>query len=278
MKVSTMVVVVAACFSAAVPSSAAAEETRPRTAFELREAVNRLMAAEMRATTTADRAAVLRDMVALSKEIAAHPSLGKHAAASLRDRLGVRLKRAARELAARADEQASGEPTAKRGVDARAKLHGPPVPTVNAPMDGGIVAQQLGGEPLAAQANLDGGEALAEAIQDTVSPESWERKGGMGVIVLFGQRGGGNGLLAQMPAQANNAGRRGGPAPLALTADASGELVDLIQQVVAPQSWDVNGGPGAIVFFAPKHALIVRQTGEVHEALVDVVQQLRRNP
>ena len=53
-------------------------------------------------------------------------------------------------------------------------------------------------------------------------------------------------------------------------------LVDLIQRTIAPTSWDVNGGPGAIVYFRPSRALVVRQRSEVHEQLQGVVRALRQ--
>jgi hypothetical protein len=53
-------------------------------------------------------------------------------------------------------------------------------------------------------------------------------------------------------------------------------LVDLIQRTIAPASWNVNGGPGAIVYFRPSRALVVRQRSEVHEQLQDVVRALRQ--
>ena len=53
-------------------------------------------------------------------------------------------------------------------------------------------------------------------------------------------------------------------------------LVDLIQRTIAPASWDVNGGPGAIVYFRPSRALVVRQRSEVHEQLQGVVRALRQ--
>jgi hypothetical protein len=54
------------------------------------------------------------------------------------------------------------------------------------------------------------------------------------------------------------------------------ELVDLIQSVIAPSSWDINGGPGSIYYWRPFHALVVRQTGEVHEEIGGTLQQLER--
>jgi hypothetical protein len=53
------------------------------------------------------------------------------------------------------------------------------------------------------------------------------------------------------------------------------ELVELIQHTIAPSTWDVNGGNGTIVYFAPRQALVVRQTAEVHGDLLDVIRNLR---
>jgi len=36
------------------------------------------------------------------------------------------------------------------------------------------------------------------------------------------------------------------------------ELVDLIRSTLHPDFWDVNGGPGSIVYYAPLQALVVR--------------------
>ena len=54
------------------------------------------------------------------------------------------------------------------------------------------------------------------------------------------------------------------------------ELVDLIQSVIAPGSWDINGGPGSIYYWQPFHALVVRQTGEVHEEIGGMLEQLEK--
>lgn len=54
------------------------------------------------------------------------------------------------------------------------------------------------------------------------------------------------------------------------------DLIDLIQTTIAPSSWDVNGGPGSIVYWPLGQALVVRQTSEVHEDLGGVVGRLRK--
>jgi len=54
------------------------------------------------------------------------------------------------------------------------------------------------------------------------------------------------------------------------------QLVDLIQRTIAPGSWDVNGGLGSIYYWRPGRALVIRQTGAVHDDLGGALDQLRR--
>jgi hypothetical protein len=58
--------------------------------------------------------------------------------------------------------------------------------------------------------------------------------------------------------------------------DAGQDLVDLIQTVIHPASWDINGGNGSIYYWYPGKALVIRQTDEVHGEVLDVLDQLRR--
>ncbi|MGA2068155.1 MAG: hypothetical protein ABSG86_24500 [Thermoguttaceae bacterium] len=93
------------------------------------------------------------------------------------------------------------------------------------------------------------------------------------------------GLLAQVagrPAGAATSGQQntaggGGPggAGGANQADFD-DLIDLITQTVAPKSWDQNGGQGTIAPFQTNLSLVVSQTQEVHEQIVDLLEQLRR--
>lgn len=52
-------------------------------------------------------------------------------------------------------------------------------------------------------------------------------------------------------------------------------LVELIQNTIQPDHWNVNGGPGSIVYFAPLRCLVVRATGEVHHQVGGAVEGLR---
>lgn len=73
----------------------------------------------------------------------------------------------------------------------------------------------------------------------------------------------------------------GGPAAVFEGASGGGpvvdgaELIDLITSTVSPDHWNVNGGPGAIVFYRPALALVVRATGEVQGRVGDLVGGLR---
>jgi hypothetical protein len=65
--------------------------------------------------------------------------------------------------------------------------------------------------------------------------------------------------------------------PSAGVADDNGQaLVDLIQKTIAPNSWDVNGGPGSIYYWNPGRALVISQTGEVHGTIGGVLGQMQK--
>ena len=56
----------------------------------------------------------------------------------------------------------------------------------------------------------------------------------------------------------------------------SQSLIDLIQNTIAPDSWQATGGPGAIAPFFTNLSLVISQTQEVHEEIADLLEQLRR--
>ena len=58
------------------------------------------------------------------------------------------------------------------------------------------------------------------------------------------------------------------------SADYGQELADLIEETIAPASWEGKGGNGVIRFWHPAHALVVRQTGDVHEDLASLLKDL----
>ncbi len=53
-------------------------------------------------------------------------------------------------------------------------------------------------------------------------------------------------------------------------------LVSLIEKTISPDSWDVNGGPGSIIYYAPLKVLVISATGEVHGNVGGVLDGLRR--
>ena len=53
-------------------------------------------------------------------------------------------------------------------------------------------------------------------------------------------------------------------------------LIELITTTVKPQTWDEVGGPGSISEFPNNLSLVISQTQDVHEEIVDLLEQLRR--
>jgi len=53
-------------------------------------------------------------------------------------------------------------------------------------------------------------------------------------------------------------------------------LIELIQGTVAPETWDILGGQGAIRPFETNLSLVISQTQEVHDEIADLLEQLRR--
>ncbi len=53
-------------------------------------------------------------------------------------------------------------------------------------------------------------------------------------------------------------------------------LMDLIVNTIQKDSWEENGGPGTIAKFPVNLSLVVSQTQEAHEAIANLLEQLRR--
>jgi len=59
--------------------------------------------------------------------------------------------------------------------------------------------------------------------------------------------------------------------------EASGrELVELIERTINPAFWDVAGGPGTIMYYAPLQCLVVRATSEIHGHVGALAEDLRK--
>jgi hypothetical protein len=59
-----------------------------------------------------------------------------------------------------------------------------------------------------------------------------------------------------------------------LPADMGPDLVELIEATISPATWNINGGPGAIVYYTPLHVLVVAAPQNVHEEIAGVIRQL----
>jgi len=108
-------------------------------------------------------------------------------------------------------------------------------------------------------------KSVANTGQDVLC--QWGGFGGQG----FGGQGFGGGAGGPMM------GGMGFGAPGQKRKDDYGEdLVELIQATIAPQTWDVNGGPGTIYYWRPGRSIVVRQMGEVHDNIGGLLEQLHR--
>ncbi len=112
----------------------------------------------------------------------------------------------------------------------------------------GRTAEEIDAELLARQQADETAASLAQQL----SLVSYSM-GGPGK--LFAETGGGFG---------------GAPVP-----DNGQALVELIQTIIQPDFWDVNGGPGSIVYYAPLKVLVVRATHEIHRQLGGGIGKIR---
>ena len=105
---------------------------------------------------------------------------------------------------------------------------------------------------------------------------SHDGKGGTGTInpnvlaQLTSPNAGGSSNQPQKPVGFGPGGLGGG------TQADFDSLIDLITTTVRPQTWDSVGGPGTIAPFETNLSLVVSQTQDVHEEIVDLLEQLRR--
>jgi len=86
--------------------------------------------------------------------------------------------------------------------------------------------------------------AVAKSLSDTLS-------------LVGGSSGGPAKLLSQVGGSFG-----GGAIP-----DYGPDLVALIQRTIVPEFWDVQGGPGTIVYYRPLMVLVVRATDDVHHRI-----------
>ena len=53
-------------------------------------------------------------------------------------------------------------------------------------------------------------------------------------------------------------------------------LIELITVTIAPDTWEDVGGPGTIAPFAKNRSLVIRQSEEVHEEIIELLEKIRR--
>ncbi len=145
-----------------------------------------------------------------------------------------------------------------------------------------VVQAKSGQSGAAAGPAVEGLDSLVELIQTTIGrPDDWvavAAQQGLGqpggnAPALVGGAGGGFG-----GAGAARGGAFGNNDALEKGAEANGaDLVDLIQKTVDPPSWDVNGGPGSIMYFNNLRVLVVRQTGDGHDDVGGLLGGLRKH-
>ena len=89
-------------------------------------------------------------------------------------------------------------------------------------------------------------------------------------------------VLAQQAGVAGGVGQGGQSAAIPpgtiAGIDYGPDLVDLIQQTISPETWDINGGLGAIVYYEPLRVIVVSAPATVHDQVGDVLGQLRAAP
>jgi hypothetical protein len=145
-----------------------------------------------------------------------------------------------------------------------------------------VVLANRGQTGAAAGPAVEGLDSLVELIQTTIGrPDDWVA---VAAQQGLGQPGGNGPALGGAGGGFGGAGAaRGGGAfgnndALEKGAEANGaDLVDLIQKTVDPPSWDVNGGPGSIMYFNNLRVLVVRQTGDGQDDVGGLLGGLRKH-
>lgn len=130
--------------------------------------------------------------------------------------------------------------------------------------------------PLLKRSNPESSAPPIAATTRSASEPSTVRWTGPETLAQFAPPNGWGFGQAFGPGAAGGLGAMIGPQAQVGATDAGSDLVDLIQKTIAPQSWNINGGPGAIYYWSPGRALVISANQEVHEQLGDLLDQLRR--
>jgi len=115
------------------------------------------------------------------------------------------------------------------------------------------------------------GSSASSPLAVVASRDGRPSTGAIDPTVLAQMSSGGRGATTPTNTPAGGPGNLGGAA----MADFD-SLIDLITSTIQPTTWDEVGGPGSIAPFETNLSLVVSQTQEVHEEIVDLLEQLRR--
>jgi hypothetical protein len=215
-----MTTLISALLTVAVPAQPAVTTGAVKSAHELRDAIHTALTAEARADARVEHLQAVAAIVRLYGELKENPHVAYRERVRLRAKLRSRLRRVASDM--KRDWENSN--SAKQDPDIAA------------------VRGAAGG-----QAQRDPGQALVEMIESTIRSETWAARGGKGTIAVHpsGPAGGGAGVVGR----GGFGGAIGGGGGVNGAAAQAESLIELIQTTVRPESWEVNGGRGTIMYW-----------------------------
>jgi hypothetical protein len=227
----------------------------PRKPAEMRTAVSNAMRATATAKDPAARDLAIRKLILIMLELEQDQNLAHDDRVELRTLVHSRLTSLEKTLRAEAERDKKETPATNKPA-AQPVAQQPPLTNVKAPAAVAANPQTVG-------------DAKTQAVGQTTQV--------LGQMVNV--QGANRGLGAANPAMgARNQviGGLGGPNVGQQQADSGPDLVNLIQTVIAPRTWDVNGGPGSVVYYRNLQALVIRAPSEVHGQVGDALGQLRK--
>jgi general secretion pathway protein D len=132
-----------------------------------------------------------------------------------------------------------------------------------------------------AQADINGGNFNPMGMSASpLSVVSSAMKGGaLGDRAILAQSSSGGKPPTLPGLGANNGNMPSGVGPGGLGGGAQADfdaLIELITSTIKPTTWDSVGGPGSIAPFETNLSIVVSQTQDVHEEIVDLLEQLRK--
>ncbi len=238
--------------------ASAAETPNVRAHLEILRDIRRVLRDESQAKSLVEKTPAIYELCALHREVTTHPQfVSNEAYQELRRQIASRLVRIQadlkQQLYRRKVEARPDSPTAKRGESStREKTQSVPTPSLPEVVE--LLSDHLG---------------LVGAVQNGPAQLVVDSSDGRAV------EGDGASRIATNGTAGTNVPRGGAAGP----ADYGQDLVDLIQKTIHPDFWDVNGGPGTIVYFSPLRCLVVRATHEVHGDVGGLIRGVRNvNP